>query len=70
MEPRPITGAGAADPSAIDFSWHQRNFEDVTAALADGRAPAVDGIEARRAVALIEAIYASAKAGGERLAVG
>ena len=64
-----VAGAGAADPSAIDFSWHQRNFEDVTAALQAGRAPAIDGVEARRAVALIEAIYASAKADGERVAL-
>ncbi len=60
-------GAGAADPSAIDFSWHQRNFEDVIEALQAGRKPSIDGAEARRAVALIEAIYASAKAGGERV---
>ena len=60
-------GAGAADPAAIDFSWHQRNFEDVTAALQAGRRPSIDGAEARRAVALIEAIYASAKADGARI---
>lgn len=64
-----VAGAGAADPSAIDFSWHQRNFEDVVAAIEAGRAPSIDGTEARRAVALIEAIYASAKAGGERVEV-
>ena len=62
-------GAGAADPSAIDFSWHQRNFEDVVTALQEGRAPAVDGRQARRAVALIRAIYASAAAGGELVQV-
>ncbi len=60
-------GAGAADPAAIDFSWHQRNFEDVTAALQAGRRPSIDGAEARRAVALIEAIYTSAKADGARV---
>ncbi len=61
----PQAGAGAADPKAIDFTWHQRNFEDALAALDGGRKPLVDGKEGRRAVALIEAIYASAKAGGE-----
>ncbi|MGI9476330.1 MAG: Gfo/Idh/MocA family protein [Hyphomicrobiaceae bacterium] len=60
-------GAGAADPSAIDFSWHQRNFEDVVEAIRAGRAPTIDGTEARRAVALIEAIYQSAKADGGRV---
>jgi UDP-N-acetyl-2-amino-2-deoxyglucuronate dehydrogenase len=58
-------GAGAADPKAIDFTWHQRNFEDVADAIQSGRSPAIDGHEGRRSVALIEAIYRSAKAGGE-----
>ena len=58
-------GAGAADPKAIDFQWHQRNFEDALGALRLGETPQVDGREARRAVELIEAVYASAKAGGE-----
>jgi len=58
-------GAGAADPKAIDFQWHQRNFEDALEALRLGEKPQVDGREARRAVELIEAVYASAKAGGD-----
>jgi UDP-N-acetyl-2-amino-2-deoxyglucuronate dehydrogenase len=58
-------GAGAADPKAIDFQWHQRNFEDALEAQRLGEKPQVDGREARRAVELIEAVYASAKAGGE-----
>jgi len=63
-------GAGAADPKAIDFSWHQRNLEDVVRAIGAGGAPLISGGEARRAVALIEAIYASAKAGGEKIEIG
>lgn len=59
-------GAGAADPAAIDFTWHQKNFEDVVAAIRDGRSPAVDGCEARRAVNLIEAIYRSACNDGQK----
>lgn len=55
-------GAGAADPSAIDFSGHQRNFEDAISAFSAGRPPLVDGKEARRAVALIQAIYKAAHA--------
>lgn len=57
-------GAGAADPSAIDYREHLRNFQDFTSALREGRAPSVDGPEARRAIALIEAIYQSARNGG------
>lgn len=53
-------GAGAADPAAIDFTGHQRNFEDALAAFQAGRPPSVDGAEARRAVALIQKIYKAA----------
>ncbi|MGI9425026.1 MAG: Gfo/Idh/MocA family protein [Hyphomicrobiaceae bacterium] len=60
-----VAGAGAADPTAIDFSWHQRNFEDAVAALRSGGRPRIDGTEGRRAVALVRAIYESAERGGE-----
>ncbi|MGI9522564.1 MAG: Gfo/Idh/MocA family protein [Hyphomicrobiaceae bacterium] len=63
------TGAGAADPSAIDFSWHQRNFEDAVEALREGRPPRIDGREGRRAVELIRAIYQSAQNGGAQVPV-
>ncbi len=63
-------GAGAADPSSIDFRWHQRNLEDVVAALREGRPSRVSGPEARRSVALIEAIYRSASSGGDKVEVG
>ena len=51
---------GAADPKAISFVGHQRQFEDFVAALRAGRAPMVDGREGRKAVELILAIYRSA----------
>ena len=60
-------GAGAADPSAIDFSWHQRNFEEAVAAVREGRKACVDGLEGRRAVELICTIYESAKNGGQKI---
>ena len=63
-------GAGAADPSSIDFRWHQRNLEDVVGALREGRPSLVNGPEARRSVALITAIYQSAAAGGAKVEVG
>jgi len=59
-------GAGAADPKAIDFRWHQHNFVDVVESIRAGRPPSIDGHEARRAVALIEAIYRSAQNDGKR----
>ncbi len=50
---------GAADPMAISFENHRRQYEDLFAALDEGRPPAVDGREGIRSVELIEAIYAS-----------
>ena len=50
---------GAADPMAISFENHRRQYEDLFAALDEGRPPAVDGREGLRSVELIEAIYRS-----------
>lgn len=62
-------GLGANDPKAINFDGHKRNFEDVVTAIREGRTPRVDGHEARRAVALICAIYKSASNNGARVAL-
>ena len=58
---------GANDPKAIGFLQHQRNFEEVVRAIREGREPSTSAAEARKSVALIEAIYASAAAGGARI---
>lgn len=58
------TSGGAADPAAIGHEGHRRQFVDVIDAIERGRTPLVDGIEATKAVACIEAIYRSAAAGG------
>lgn len=58
-------GLGANDPKAINFTGHQRNFEDFVEAIQKARAPLTEGAEARKAVALVEAIYRSADRGGE-----
>jgi predicted dehydrogenase len=55
---------GGNDPKAIAFHQHQRNFEEVVSAIREGREPGTSAREARKAVALIEAIYQSAAAGG------
>ncbi|MFM7290673.1 MAG: Gfo/Idh/MocA family protein [Planctomycetia bacterium] len=57
------TSGGAADPMAINYSCHTRNFEDFLAALSAGRPPALDGLEGRKAVAIVEACYESARTG-------
>ena len=61
------SGAGAADPKAIDFQWHQRNFVDALESLDKNRTPSVDGSEGRKAVELICAIYQSIKQDGAKI---
>jgi predicted dehydrogenase len=58
-------GLGANDPKAINFYQHQRNFEEVVNAIAEGREPSTCASEARKSVALIQAIYESAQNGGK-----
>jgi predicted dehydrogenase len=58
-------GAGAADPAAISYIPHQKNFEDMVNALKKGAKPMVDGAEGRKAIEIILAIYRSALAGGK-----
>ncbi len=62
-------GLGANDPNAIQFTQHQRNFEDVIDAIQQGREPSTSAAEARKSVALIQAIYQSATNGGEKVYV-
>ncbi|MDB5056856.1 MAG: afr 3 [Chloroflexi bacterium] len=57
--------SGAANPLGIGTEWHRRQFDEITGALLQGRAPAVDGREGRKAVALIRAVYDSAATGRE-----
>jgi len=54
------SSGGASDPSAISFSGHKRQFEDFVAAINEGHPPMIDGIEGRKSVELILAIYQSA----------
>jgi predicted dehydrogenase len=54
---------GSSDPSAISHVGHARQLTDFVQAIQTGASPLVDGREGRKAVALIEAIYRSAKSG-------
>ncbi len=60
---RTKTGGGAADPAAIGHHGHTLFFDDFIDAVANNRTPLIDGIEGRRSVEVIEAIYRSAKTG-------
>ncbi|HZV89339.1 MAG TPA: Gfo/Idh/MocA family oxidoreductase [Candidatus Binatus sp.] len=52
----------ASSAAVTDFRGHQAVLEDFLAAIQQNRAPACDGLEGRRSIALIEAIYRAAKA--------
>ena len=56
-------GSGASAPMAIRFEGHLRQFEDFVEAIREKRQPIIDGYEARKAVALVRAIYESAERG-------
>lgn len=57
------TGGGASDPNSIGFEGHRKEFEDFIDAVRHDRRPAVDGIEGRKAVSIIEAVYKSCESG-------
>jgi predicted dehydrogenase len=57
-------GAGANDPRAIDTAWHKANLEEIIGAIHENKKPSVDGIEGRKAVELILALYQSAQQNG------
>ncbi len=57
------SGGGASDPAAIGHSAHLVLFKDFVKAIRKDLIPAVDGIEGRKSVEIILAIYESAKKG-------
>ena len=56
-------GGGAADPAAISFKPHAKQFADVMKAIENGTKPLIDGYEGRRSVEVITGIYESARTG-------
>jgi UDP-N-acetyl-2-amino-2-deoxyglucuronate dehydrogenase len=56
-------GGGVADPAAISHENHARNFRAFLDALETGRDFWISGVEARKAVEVILAIYRSAQEG-------
>lgn len=56
-------GSGAGAPNAISYEGHRRQIQDLIDALREGRSPAIDGREARKAVAFVRALYESAESG-------
>lgn len=56
-------GGGASAPNAISHEGHLRQIQDLVDAIHAGRPLAVEGRDARNAVAIIRAVYDSAAAG-------
>jgi predicted dehydrogenase len=57
------TNASASSPIVSDVSGHRRLIEDFLRAIENGGRPICDGLEGRRSVELIEAIYESSQTG-------
>ena len=55
------SGSGAADPTAIGHQNHKKVIANMIEAIQNDRPPMVDGAEARKAVAVITAIYDSSQ---------
>jgi UDP-N-acetyl-2-amino-2-deoxyglucuronate dehydrogenase len=53
----------ATSPVVSDVSGHQRILEDFLRAIETGALPLCDGLEGRRSVALVQAIYESSRTG-------
>jgi UDP-N-acetyl-2-amino-2-deoxyglucuronate dehydrogenase len=56
--------SGAANPMDISAAGHAAVFQDFAEAIRQGRRPLIDGLEGRRSVQVVEAIYQSARSGG------
>jgi len=53
----------ARDLSAVSAEEHAAQFRDFYAAIREGRRPAIDGAEGRKALEIIEAVYRSSELG-------
>lgn len=56
-------GSGASNPLAISAAGHARQYADITAALQEGRPSAITGRDGRETLALVLAVYESARTG-------
>ena len=56
-------GSGAGSPGGISIEGHVRQIRDLVEAVRDGRPLTIEGPEARKAVALITALYESGDTG-------
>ena len=59
----PASAGAASDPTALADILFTRNFDDIARAAREGTAPCVSGLEAKKSVEVICAIYQSARTG-------
>jgi len=57
------SGGGASDPGAISLEGHKKQFQQFINSLKEKKPPLIDAYEAKKAVAIILAIYQSAETG-------
>ena len=58
-----VTGGGAADPAAIGHQAHKDLFADFLLGIRKKTPCSIDGLQGRRSVELINAIYRSSRSG-------
>ena len=60
FKPGSSNTGGAADPKAISYVGHRDQLQDFVSAIQEGRDPQVNGIDGRKSVEIILAIYQAA----------
>jgi UDP-N-acetyl-2-amino-2-deoxyglucuronate dehydrogenase len=63
FSPNGTAKGGASDPLSISYLGHQRQMEDLIQAIETNQQPLVDAEEGRKSVAIVLAIYESARTG-------
>jgi predicted dehydrogenase len=58
-----VSHGGVSNPADISFAGHQRQLEDMIHSIETGKKPLIDGIDGRRSVEIVLAIYESARSG-------
>jgi predicted dehydrogenase len=57
------SGGGASNPSDISFYGHQKQLEDMIESIVKNKKPMIDASDGRKSVAIVLAIYDSARSG-------
>jgi predicted dehydrogenase len=65
-EPEPVAAGSGASPTGMSTVGHTLLVQDFVASIREGRDPLVDGVEGRRSLALVLAIYEAAGLGERR----